>query len=165
MGFSIEPHFVTGVQLLAQYDYSFDICIRHYQLPDILMLVEQCPQINFVLDHLGKPPIKAQVFDPWREQILALAQFPNVNCKISGMIPEADLQHWQPTDLKPYIEHVIGAFGIERVMYGSDSPMFRVANSTYEQWVDVLLDAVIGLSDSEKQQLFYDNAAQFYKLT
>ncbi|MBC8172191.1 MAG: amidohydrolase family protein [Anaerolineae bacterium] len=163
-GFCIQPAFIEAVQLLPDYGFTFDLCIRHYQLPDVITLVQQCPQTGFVLDHLGKPGINAGMLDPWREHITTLAQLPNVGCKISGMIPEADLQHWQPADLTPYIEHVIGAFGIERVMFGSDSPVFRVANATCEQWVGVLLNAVAGLSDAEKQQLFYDNAATFYRL-
>lgn len=164
-GFSVQPAFIEAIQLLPEYGFTFDLCIRHWQLPDVIQLVKQCPQVGFVLDHLGKPAIKAGELDPWREQINTLAQFPNVGCKISGMIPEADHQNWQPADLTPYIEHVIGAFGIERVMFGSDSPMFRVArDGTHSNWVDIVLKAVDGLSDTEKQQLFYENAATFYRL-
>ena len=118
-----------------------------------------------MLDHLGKPGIKAGLLDPWREQITELAQFPNICCKISGMIPEADHQHWQPADLTPYIEYVIEAFGIDRVMFGSDSPVFWVAkDATHSQWVDILLNTVNHLNANEKQKLFYDNAAKFYRL-
>jgi L-fuconolactonase len=153
------------VQSLARYGYSFDLCIKHYQLPDVIELVRQCPDVSFVLDHVGKPDIKTGLLDPWRDNITALAQFPNVWCKISGMVTEADVDMWQPVHLTPYIDHVLEAFGPKRIMFGSDSPVLRLAHLTYEGWVKVALAALQSLSEAEFQQVFCDNAQQFYRLS
>lgn len=163
LGFATQPDFVRGVQLLSQYGLSFDICIYHPQLGDTIELVRQCPDVAFVLDHVGKPGIKDGLLDPWREQITALAGFENVMCKISGMVTEADHRSWSPDDLKPYIEHVIASFGIERVMYGSDWPVMTLASS-YTRWIEVLNWATQGFSEQERSRLFYDNALVFYRL-
>jgi L-fuconolactonase len=163
-GFCIQPDFVKGVQLLAEFGYSFDICIFHHQLADTIKLVEQCPQVSFVLDHLGKPAIKAGRLDPWREEIKALASFPNVFCKISGAVTEADLQNWTPTDLQPYLDHAIEVFGLDRVMYGGDWPVSLLA-TTYPAWLETLDAATAQLSAAEKEKLFYQNARTFYRLS
>jgi L-fuconolactonase len=95
--YCLQPRFVRGVQLLAEYGLSFDLCIHHDQFPGITELVRRCPEVSFVLDHIGKADIKGGVLDPWREQIAALAAFPNVTCKVSGMVTEADKEHWTCT--------------------------------------------------------------------
>ncbi|HLV98657.1 MAG TPA: amidohydrolase family protein [Ktedonobacterales bacterium] len=98
---------MQGVQILSTYGFSFDLCIRHWQLPAVTVLVRRCPDILFILDHLGKPAIQAQVLDPWREQVDQLASLPNVWCKVSGLVTEADHQHWTPEDLAPYVAHAL----------------------------------------------------------
>jgi L-fuconolactonase len=163
LGFSTQPDFIKGVQALADYNLSFDICIKHHQFTDALELVQQCPNISFVLDHIGKPSIISGLLDPWREHIKTLAGFDNVQCKISGMVTEADMQNWTPQQLQPYIDHVLECFGIGRVMYGGDYPVVELA-TYYARWVQTVLDAVIGLSDDEKDKLFYNNAQAFYRL-
>ncbi len=162
--FCLQPNFITGVQALAPYDYSFDVCVKHHQLPDVIALVQQCPDVSFALDHIGKPNIQQAQLDPWRADISTLAHFPNVSCKLSGLVTEADVNAWQPHDLTPYIDHVLEAFGTERVMWGSDSPVVRLAHLTYEGWIDVALKALHSLSDAEKQRVFADNARAFYRL-
>ncbi|MCK6628974.1 MAG: amidohydrolase family protein [Anaerolineae bacterium] len=163
-GFCLQPDFVAGVQLLAEFNYSFDLCIFHYQLSDIIKLVEQCPQVSFVLDHLGKPAIKAHLLDPWREEIKILASFPHVTCKLSGAVTEADWQQWAPADLQPYIDHVVESFGPDRVMYGGDWPVSLLA-TTYQAWLKTLDAATGELSAAEKEKLFCQNACTFYKLS
>jgi len=162
-GFSTQPDFVKGVRLLAKYNLSFDICIKHHQLADVLQLVEQCPDISFILDHVGKPDIKNQIFDPWRFEIEALADFPNVVCKISGMVTEADVRDWTGEDLKPYIDHVIDTFGPDRIMYGGDWPVSILA-TTYDAWIETLDWATKHLSSEARHKLFYENALEAYKL-
>lgn len=162
-GFCVQPKFIDGVQLLAEYNFAFDICIRHWHLPDAIQLVRACPQIQFVLDHFGKPDIKNQILEPWRTKISELAVFPNVFCKISGLVTEADVEHWTPEDLQPYIQHVIDAFGIDRVMFGSDAPVAYLA-STYERWLETLLNATGNLTGDAQEKLWYANAARFYRL-
>jgi L-fuconolactonase len=154
---------VNGVKTLSRYGLSFDLCIFHPQLANTIRLVEQCPHVQFILDHIGKPDIKNQLFDPWKQEIQTLASFPNVHCKISGLVTEADLEAWTPADLQPYIEHIIACFGFDRVIYGSDWPVSTQA-SEYPRWVQTLKDAVSGCSSEELQNLFRDNAIRFYRL-
>lgn len=161
--FCIQPNFVNGVKTLARYGLSFDICIFHPQLANAIQLVEQCPNVQFILDHIGKPDIKNQLFEPWKQEIKALADFPNVYCKISGLVTEADHEAWTPTDLQPYIEHVINCFGFDRVIYGSDWPVSTLA-SDYTRWVQTLQNAVSGCTPEEMKKLFHDNAIKFYRL-
>jgi len=161
-GFSIQPAFVASVKLLREYDLRFDLCIYHFQLPDVIELVRQCPEIEFVLDHIGKPAIRDGLLDPWRQHIRTLAQFPNVRCKISGLVTEA-APKWIVDQLQPYIDHVIETFGIDRVMYGGDWPVVLLASS-YERWIETALSATKSLTDSERQKLFSDNAKAFYRL-
>ncbi len=161
--FCIQPNFVSGVKVLSRYGLSFDICIFHPQLANAIRLVEQCPHVQFILDHIGKPDIKHQLFDPWKQEIATLAAFPNVHCKISGLVTEADLEKWTPADLQPYIEHVISCFGFDRVIYGSDWPVSTQA-SDYPRWVQTLKDAVSGCSSEALRNLFRDNAIKFYRL-
>jgi L-fuconolactonase len=162
-GFSNAPEFVKAVQLLPQYGYSFDICIYAHQFPDILDLVKQCPNVEFILDHVGKADIKAGTFAPWSEHIKQLAEFPNVVCKLSGMVTEADHQHWTEADLTPYIEHVVSCFGAERLLFGSDWPVQRLA-ADYERWVTIAQNSVRHFSADEQNNFFYKNAERVYKL-
>ena len=163
LGFSVQPDFVVGVQLLDEYDLSCDLCIRHFQMPDVIQLVRQCPRVNFVLDHIGKPDIKNGLLDPWRKDMAELAALPNVVCKLSGLVTEADWQHWKAADLQPYVDHTLEVFGPSRVMYGSDSPVATLA-ATYPQWVETLIGATQWQSNTERENLFYQNAAKFYRL-
>jgi L-fuconolactonase len=163
-GFSIQPDFVRGVQMVAEYGYRCDLCIRHHQLPDVIELVRQCPDVAFVLDHMGKPDIKNRQIEDWRINLATLAQFPHVQCKISGMVTEADPDHWQPAHLQPYIDHVLAVFGVERVMWGSDSPVLRLAHATYTGWLEVAQAALAHLSMVDQQRIFHDNAQAFYQL-
>src|SRR5262245_60685629 len=112
--FSLRPDFVRGVQLLADYGLSCDICIYHPQLAATIELVRQCPGVQFILDHLGKPAIKDHLLEPWRAQLAELAALPNVICKISGAATEADHQAWQADDLAPYISHALEVFREDR---------------------------------------------------
>ena len=161
--FCIQPNFVNGMKTLARYGLSFDLCIFHPQLANTIRLVEQCPNIQFILDHIGKPDIKNQLFEPWKQEIKTLAEFPNVYCKISGLVTEADHENWASADLKPYIEHIINCFGFDRVIYGSDWPVSTLA-SEYPRWVQTLQEAVSGCTPEELKKLFHDNAIKFYRL-
>lgn len=161
--FCIHPKFVQGVQALADYGLSFDITLAHQHRSNISKLVAQCPDVHFVLDHIGNPDIKNDQLDPWRAEIKTLSGYPNVWCKISSLPTLADHQHWTENQLKPYIDHVLDCFGFDRVMYGGDWPVASQAID-YPRWVDVLFRAVEGCSNSELRKLFYDNAITFYRL-
>jgi L-fuconolactonase len=161
--FCLRPDFVKGVQALPDYNLHFEICISHGQLANMIKLVEQCPNSQFILDHIGKPDIKNHVYEPWRQELKLLAGFPNVWCKMSGLVTEADHQHWTKEELKPYIDHVLECFGFGRVMYGGDWPVAYQATE-YPRWVETLAWAISGCSDTELHQLFHDNAMTFYRL-
>jgi L-fuconolactonase len=161
--FCLRPDFVAGVKLLAKHDLSFDICIYHHQMAAVIELVKQCPQVRFVLDHIGKPGIKAGLREPWWQEIKALAALPNVSCKISGVITEADHAAWTPRDVAPYIEHAIDCFGFGRAMFGSDWHVQELAG-TYPGWVEIVDDVVRLASADEKRKLFRETAHAFYRV-
>jgi len=161
--FCIKPDFIAGVRLLARHDLSFDICVFHHHLPNVIKLVRQCPEVRFVLDHIGKPGIKAGLSEPWRRDIRALAAFDNVHCKISGVATEADHQHWTREQLRPYISHAIDCFGFDRVMFGGDWHVSELAVS-YPDWVEIVDQVVAGATATERRKLFRDNAIAFYRL-
>jgi L-fuconolactonase len=161
--FCLRPAFIEGVRLLAHYDLSFDICVYHRQLAGALELARRCPEIRFVLDHLGKPGVRDGLMQPWRTQIEDLAALPNVWCKLSGLITEADHASWTRDQLRPYLDHVLQAFGLERVMFGSDWPVSEQTHR-YGTWVEIVERATRGVSDAERRRLFRDNAVAFYRL-
>ncbi len=161
--FCLQPDFVRGVRLLEEYDLCFDICIYHVHLANTIEMVRQCPNVRFVLDHIGKPDIKHRVTVPWKQEIAHLAGMPNVWCKVSGMVTEADHENWTREDLRPYIDHVVDCFGFDRIMFGGDWPVARLA-CEYPVWVETLAWALEGCSEDEMRKVFHDNAIAFYRL-
>lgn len=162
-GFAIRPNFIRAVQRLAEFNFSFDICIIHHQLAEVRQLVAACPDVSFVLDHGGKPNIKENSQEPWLTDLTRLAEYANVSCKLSGLVTEADGSAWRPEALKPYIDHVLTVFGPDRVMFGSDWPVVELA-ATYQQWVQTAIWAVSHLSPQDQAHIFSHNAARFYRL-
>jgi L-fuconolactonase len=161
--FCARQGFVEGVELLAEYGFTFDACIYHEQLPDLIGLVDRCTDVQFVLDHLGKPPIKAGIRQPWKTHISALASLPNVVCKVSGALTEADHERWSEAEVIPYIEHVIAEFGVDRVLFGSDWPVLSLAG-TMRDWYRVIRFVAAQLSERDQRKLFCLNAERTYKL-
>jgi len=163
LDFCLRPEFVRGVQLLPEYGLSFDICINYRQLTNTIEMVRRCPDTDFILDHIGKPNIKGGVLDPWRADIRELASFPNVMCKLSGLITEADHQNWTRDDLAPYVVHVLDVFGEDRVVFGGDWPVVLQATS-YRRWIETVDDLSADLSEHARQKLWALNARRFYRL-
>ena len=161
--FCVRPDFVRGVQTLHAHGLSFDLCIFHRQLANAIKLVRQCPDVSFVLDHIGKPDIKAGKLDPWRAELRELSKLENVWCKLSGLVTEADHATWTPAQLRPYIDHVVECFGFDRVMFGGDWPVSTQA-SDYPRWVATLDEALRGCSPDELQRLYVRNAEAFYRV-
>ncbi len=163
-GWALKPAFLEGVALLAQYGLGFEICLYHPQMAEAIELVKRSPEnMTFVLNHIGKPGIKDGLKEPWATQIREMASLPNVMCKISGVITEADHQHWTYDQVAPYVDHAIASFGFDRVMFGGDWPVVRLAGQ-YTQWVDVLDRVVASASDEEKRKLYRENAIAYYRL-
>lgn len=161
--FCLREDFVAGVRLLERYGFSFDICIRHDQLSAVTALVQACPDIFFVLDHLGKPAIRGRQLDPWRDQLATLAAQPNVACKLSGLVTEADWHSWHPEELAPYVAHALAVFGPNQVLFGGDWPVVTLASS-YQRWVETLDALTSQLPLDERRQLWSENARRWYRL-
>jgi L-fuconolactonase len=161
--FVLQPGFLEAIRLLPKYNLSFDICVLHPQLPNTLKMMRSCPEVAFVLDHIGKPGIKAGLSDPWRSHIKEMAALPNVVCKLSGLTTEADLETWTREQLRPYIDHVVECFGPDRILYGGDWPVCELAGS-YVRWLEALDWATAGFSKADQRKLFRDNAIRAYRL-
>ncbi|WP_159710243.1 amidohydrolase family protein [Geminicoccus flavidas] len=161
--FCLRPDFQAGLALLPKYGFHFELCIFHRQFPAVLELVARHPEVRFVLDHIGKPGIKAGIVEPWWTFIKALAAFPNVICKLSGVATEADHADWREAEIRPYMDRALDVFGSERVMFGGDWPVSILA-LPYADWVEILDRATAHLSREERQRIFRDNARHWYRL-
>lgn len=161
--FCLRPGFVAGVRGLARFGLTFDVCIRHPQLAGVIELVRQCPDVSFVLDHLGKPDVRSGLVDPWREELRALAALPNVTCKLSGLVTEADHGAWTPAQLQPYLDHALACFGPDRLMFGGDWPVSTLATD-YPRWVRVLDAALAGCTPDERHRIYVRNAERVYRI-
>ena len=161
--FMLRKDFNNGISLLKKYSLVYDILIVERQLPDTIRFVDQHPEQVFVLDHIAKPFIGRNELSPWKENIQELAKRENVNCKISGMVTEADYQKWTPSQLLPYFEVILDAFGPERLLFGSDWPVCLVATS-YKNWMELVRKSIAQLSESEKAKIMGENAIRLYQL-
>jgi L-fuconolactonase len=162
--FMLRPAFLRGVNLLKRYGYTYDILIFTDQLKATAVFLALCPGQPFVIDHLAKPDIKHKEIKVWEHEIKRVAQFENVFCKVSGMVTEADWAKWRPTDFYPYLDVLVDAFGMDRLMFGSDWPVCNVA-ANYGQVVDVVKDYFSSFSKNEQAAFFGGNATKFYNIT
>lgn len=162
-GWCLRPAFVEGVRLVARHGLGFEICIYHPQMADAVELVHRCPEVSFVLDHLGKPGIRDGLMEPWKAEIRRLAGFPNVVCKLSGVVTEADHASWTYEQVAPYMSHVIDCFGFNRLMFGGDWPVLNLAGR-YPDWVAVVDRVTAGVSASDLRKLYRDTAIGHYRL-
>jgi L-fuconolactonase len=156
--------FNAGLAQLCARNLTYDILVVHHQLPAAIRLVDRHPNQVFVLDHIAKPPIRTRELNPWARDLADLARRPNVFCKISGLVTEADYATWSYQQILPYLEAALAAFTPARLMFGSDWPVCRVA-TTYLGWVRTIERFAATLSDAERQALFHDAAARAYRLT
>jgi predicted TIM-barrel fold metal-dependent hydrolase len=161
--YCLRPKFICGVQLLPEFGFSFDICIKHHQLGPVVEMVRQCPETSFILDHIGKPDIAGGLLDPWRAELRTLAALPNVACKVSGMVTEANQRSWAASDLEPYLAHVLEVFGEDRVLFGGDWPVVLLASS-YGRWAETLDRLTANLSAEARRKLWGENARRVYRL-
>jgi len=158
----LTPLFVENLKRLPAYDLPFDLCIRAEQLLTVgKPLIEKCPHVAFVLDHMALQDADPAKFAAWKIGIAELARFPNLVCKISGICGYID----QPTPEKvaPYVEHAIACFGWERVVWGSDHPVVTL-KSSLTQWVEIINALLAGASADEKARLLRENARRVYRL-
>jgi L-fuconolactonase len=161
--YMLHPDFLRGLATVYEFGLTYDLLIRPRHLRYAIELVGRLPRQQFVLDHIAKPPITSGELEPWATQIRQLAEAPNVYCKVSGLIAEADPEEWAPEDFRPYLDVVFGAFGTERLMFGSNWPVCTVA-ATYEQVVSIVSEYMADYAEDEVEAVFGGNAARFYKL-
>jgi L-fuconolactonase len=161
--FMLREDFLRGIGSLEQWDLAYDILIFPRHLRVARELVHRFPEQRFILDHMAKPPIRKGVLEPWASDLRALAALPNVACKVSGLVTEADWRRWQPGDLRPYVHTVLDAFGAERLMIGSDWPVCTLAAS-YSDTVGGMMACLDGLSASEQALVLGKNAESWYRI-
>ena len=159
--FLLRPDFLRGIAALQEFDLTYDILIYPRHLPVAVEFVSRFPQQHFVLDHLAKPFIKAQTIEPWASNIRELARFPNVFCKVSGMVTEADWTSWKPEHFQPYLETALQAFGPDRLMIGSDWPVCRVAGS-YSKVMSLVIEFLDQHAPDAREKLLGGNAQRAY---
>jgi L-fuconolactonase len=159
--FLLRKDFLRGIRCLGDFGFSFDILIYERQLPAAIELVSSFPNQFFVIDHIAKPSIKSRHYLPWARYLRVIAENPNVYCKISGLVTEADWEQWRPSDFKPYLDLVFEAFGEARLMFGSDWPVCLLA-AGYGQVVQLVADYTGNLPAPDREKIFGLNAGHFY---
>jgi L-fuconolactonase len=161
--FLLQPNFLRGISVLGEFDLAYDILIYPKHLPVAAEFVRHFPGLRFVLDHLAKPPIKNGELRAWERGLRELASLPNVLCKLSGLVTEADWQQWKPEQFVSYLDVAFECFGPERLMIGSDWPVCTVAAS-YVETIDIVKDYLSRFTEEAREAVLGGNAARFWKL-
>lgn len=161
--FIIRDDVMRGLAVLEKHRVPYDLLVFVQHLRHAPTLAKRFPNLPLVIDHISKPKIKDRLIDDWRKGLKAAAAYPNVWCKLSGMVTEADWKHWKPADLKPYVETALECFGPQRCMFGTDWPVCELAG-TYRQVYDALVEVLGPISDGERERIFAGSAIEFYGL-
>lgn len=160
----LRPQVMENLEHLVGLNFPFDILIYPRHLPVIREVLQRLPTLRGVVNHLAKPPIAEATLEPWKTHLAQVAEYDSIYCKLSGMITEADLENWTPADLKPYVHHAVDVFGTDRLMFGSDWPVCRRAGSYSDVIYALETSLPPGLNQSEQEQIFGNNASEFYRL-
>ena len=158
-----RPDTIRGLREIAARDLAYDMLVRPRHMKHVPTVAESVPGLRMVIDHIAKPLIKQQITAPWDALMKEIAEIPDIHCKVSGMVTEADHSSWTVSDLMPYVSHVRDVFGIERLMFGSDWPVCLFAAS-YKRVVDAAIEAIGPTTDEERTGFMGGNATRFYKL-
>ena len=161
--FCLHPRYIEGTRALPDFGLTADLCCNFRQLGPTVELVRQCPNTQFILDHIAKPNIRGGEMEPWAGQMRDLASLPNAMCKISGVATEANHESWTVDEIRPYVMHALEAFGEDRVVFGSDWPVCTLA-TPYRRWVETLDELTADWTAAAKAKLWRDNAIRFYRL-
>jgi L-fuconolactonase len=161
--YMLRADFNRGIGALKEFGLRYDLLIFERQLPAAIKLVDRRPELTFIVDHIAKPRIVDNTISPWRESMRDLARRPNVYCKLSGVVTETDHKTWTPSQLKPYLDAALDAFGPARLMFGSDWPVCLLACG-YQRWYQVVRDFSSSLSADEQQRVFGGTAVEAYGL-
>jgi len=161
--YMLREDFNAGIRALKPFALAYDILIFERQLPQTARFVDKHPDQVFIVDHSAKPRVGDREISPWRENMQELAKRPNVYCKISGLVTEADYSNWTEAQLQPYLDTVLSAFGPGRLMFGSDWPVCLVA-VTYSRWISIVANAISALSVTEQERIWSGTALEAYRL-
>ena len=159
----IQPAVLSGLKRLSSYGLSYDLLVHTRHLKCVPQIAEHCPDLPLVIDHLAKPPIARNEIKEWSQALAPLAKFPNIHCKLSGLVTEANWTSWQTDDLRPFVDRALELFGAERMMFGSDYPVCLLAAS-YDRVLDAFQEILKDLSEADREKIFSKNAAKFYRL-
>jgi len=159
--FMLRPEFLRGLSQLTAFNLTYDLLLFPKHLPIATRLAKQLPKQPFVLDHIGKPRIRERIIQPWRDDLLRLAEPPNVFCKLSGMVTEAKWNEWRPEDFHAYLDTVFDAFGPGRLMIGSDWPVCTLS-ANYEAAMQIVVEYMSRYSTAEQAAILGENCARFY---
>jgi L-fuconolactonase len=161
--FMLRPEFRRGISQLREFDLAYDLLLFPKHLKPAVQLVREFPEQPFVLDHIAKPMIAQRLFSPWQEDLQQLATFPNVSCKLSGMVTETGWKQWQPDDFRRYMDIVFEAFGTARLMIGSDWPVCTVSGD-YKPTMQVVIDFAQQFPIEVRAGILGENCARFYRI-
>ena len=156
----IQPSVLRGLKKLSARGLSFDLLVHTRHLKHVPVVAETCPDLKLVIDHLAKPQIARNEITDWSEAMKPLANYPNIHCKLSGLVTEANWKSWRTDDLRPYVDCALEFFGADRMMFGSDYPVCLLA-ATYDRVLDSFQEIV---NDTDREKIFSINAAKFYRL-
>ncbi|MFH9613697.1 amidohydrolase family protein [Streptomyces pratensis] len=159
----LRPDVLRGLRAVAAAGLVYDLIVRPHQLPAAVRAAAVLPELTFVLDHAGKPPVALRSTHPWADGLRALAELPNTVCKLSGLVTEADPLSWTVEDLRPYADTAIDAFGPGRLMFGSDWPVCRLATG-YAEVLDIARELTGRLGEDERGSVFAGTAQRVYGL-
>lgn len=159
-----RPAVISALRVIARTGLRFDLLLRPRELPAAIKCAEAVSDLQFVVDHIAKPEMARGIFEPWRELIGEIAKLPNVSCKLSGLVTEGGVE-WNRAPIARYVGDVVDAFGVERLMFGSDWPVCLEVAS-YTEVLEHLRQMVtaLGMSPAERKKIFYDNGSSFYGL-
>jgi L-fuconolactonase len=161
--FILREDFNRGIALLERFKLKYDVLIFERHLPQTIAFVDRHPEQIFIVDHIAKPRIKDGDMEPWRGALTDLARRENIYCKLSGMVTESNWSFWTESELQPYVDVVLTAFGPKRTMFGSDWPVLLVASS-YKRWVETVHRMIRSLSDDEQKWIMGQTAKAVYEL-
>ena len=155
--------FRENIKRLSDTNFTFDLCARADQLPIVEELIDACPNVKFILDHCGVPDIKNDIFSSWASAMKNISKRPNVTAKISGVIAYGDTESWKLTDIKPYFDHTVDVFGIDRIVWGSDSPVCQLGGGL-PTWVGLTHTLTAEWSKTERRSFYRENAYKLWNM-
>jgi L-fuconolactonase len=158
-----RPVVLRGLNRVAAHNVAYDLLVQTRHLKYLPQLVESCPDLALVVDHMAKPPIKTGETVEWAGELRKVAEYKHIHCKLSGLVTEANWQEWKTDDLRPYVDTALDLFGPDRLMFGSDHPVCLLGAS-YDRVLNSFSELTSELSDAERERIFSGNAKRFYSL-